>query len=393
MKAPSIWERNTYYAHADVIVIGGGITGLNAATFLKAQRPDWSVLVLERGRIPAGASTRNAGFACFGSVSELLADLAVMEEKEVMSLVGKRYAGLRRMRDLLGDERIGYEPVGNIELFRSAEQHLMASCLEALPQMNALVEAATGLKDVYLFRERKGEAENVASMAGVNGYIVNRAEGLVNTGKMMLAWEARTREMGVRILTGMEVTRLEEEQGGMTISVGDPSGNEEMLLFQAHQVLVANNGFARRLLPEMEVRPARNQVLLTHPIPGLSVKGGFHLDRGYFYFRNVGEQILVGGGRHLDLEGESTDNFGLHEEIQQTLEHLLRDYILPDQPVEIAMRWSGILGVGTRKSYLVKQLSNRIACAVRLGGMGVAIGGLLGESAAKILMRMRAETG
>lgn len=72
----SYWEQKSLIGNPDVAVIGAGITGLNAAIRLKQLDPALDVLVLERGALPEGASTRNAGFACFGSPSELLADLA-----------------------------------------------------------------------------------------------------------------------------------------------------------------------------------------------------------------------------------------------------------------------------------------------------------------------------
>jgi len=59
----SYWEQESFtrYHH---VVIGAGIVGLSAAIELKEHFPKQSVLVLELGLLPTGASTRNAGFAC-----------------------------------------------------------------------------------------------------------------------------------------------------------------------------------------------------------------------------------------------------------------------------------------------------------------------------------------
>jgi gamma-glutamylputrescine oxidase len=43
------------------------------------------------------------------------------------------------------------------------------------------------------------------------------------------------------------------------------------------------------------------------------------------------------------------------------------------------------MGVGKTKSPIIKALSNRTFCAVRMGGMGVAIGTLVGEEAADLI--------
>ena len=70
--------------------------------------------------------------------------------------------------------------------------------------------------------------------------------------------------------------------------------------------------------------------------------------------------------------------------IQNQLEKMLRDIILPNIPFEIDQRWSGIMGVGNQKKAIVKQVSNHIFCGVRLGGMGVAIGSLVGKELADL---------
>lgn len=63
----SYWERKTFLKDIDYIVIGAGIVGFSCAYHLKEKFPSAKVVVLERGYLPTGASSKNAGFACFGS--------------------------------------------------------------------------------------------------------------------------------------------------------------------------------------------------------------------------------------------------------------------------------------------------------------------------------------
>ena len=109
------------------------------------------------------------------------------------------------------------------------------------------------------------------------------------------------------------------------------------------------------------------------------------MDEGYYYFRNVENRILFGGARNLDFAGETTTEFGLNNAIQERLDQLLKEMVLPDIPFEIDRRWSGIMGVGQQKRPIVKQLSDDVFCGVRLGGMGIAIGSLIGKSLAGLL--------
>ncbi|MGC4234401.1 MAG: FAD-binding oxidoreductase, partial [Niabella sp.] len=66
----SIWEAETFYAPQDIIIVGAGFTGLWTAFYLKQKYPSKKITIIERGPVPAGASGRNAGFACFGSLTE-----------------------------------------------------------------------------------------------------------------------------------------------------------------------------------------------------------------------------------------------------------------------------------------------------------------------------------
>jgi hypothetical protein len=67
----------------------------------------------------------------------------------------------------------------------------------------------------------------------------------------------------------------------------------------------------------------------------LDIKGTFHLDRGYYYFRNIGNRILLGGGRNLNFDEENTTEFAQTEIVQNKLE-LLKEVILPNQDFKVA---------------------------------------------------------
>ncbi|MCB0628692.1 MAG: FAD-dependent oxidoreductase [Saprospiraceae bacterium] len=372
----SYWEQDTFFRGIDTIVLGSGIVGLNAAIRLKELRPKHRVVVLERGPLPIGASTRNAGVACFGSLSELMDDAAHRPVEEVLSLAEERYRGLLRLRDRLGDEVMDYRPYGGYELFLPSEAERYAACIDIMDSYNREFSSLTGRPDTYKVTD---EAIKNFGFAGIEHLIFNQAEGQIHTGKMMQALLAKARSLDVQIYNGVEVTHWEEEE--KTVSLFTAQGWK----LQCRSMLVATNGFAARLLPELQVRPARNQVMITQPVPGLRFKACFHYDRGYYYFRQIDGRILLGGGRILDVEGETTDSFGTTPLIRDSLIDLLHHLILPGQRVEIDGWWSGIMGVGDQKHPIVKRYSDRIAVAVRLGGMGVAIGSLVGERGAELL--------
>ncbi|GAA4440786.1 FAD-dependent oxidoreductase [Pontibacter saemangeumensis] len=374
----SFWERDSYFSNIDALIVGSGIVGLNAALHLTTLKPRLKVMVLERGLLPTGASSKNAGFACFGSPSELLDDLANLPEEAVFSLVERRWRGLQRLRHNLGDAAIGFHRWGGYELFEEHQQGLYETCMERLPYLNNQLQQIMG--DAAIYRRADTKISGFG-FRKVRHLIESTAEGQIDTGKMILALTRKVQALGVLVLNGLEVQQLQEEPGSVKAHTAHG------IPIKAKAVLVATNGFARTLLPQLSIVPARAQVLITNPIPDLRIKGTFHYDRGYYYFRNIGNRVLFGGGRNLDFKTEQTTEFGLTELVQGQLELLLREVILPDTPFEVEQRWSGIMGMGAEKTTIVQQVSGRISCAIRLGGMGIAIGSLVGEEGAELVLQ------
>ncbi|MDX5481533.1 MAG: FAD-binding oxidoreductase [Hymenobacteraceae bacterium] len=374
----SFWEKDTYFSNIDVLIVGSGIVGLNAALHLKTAQPKLKVMVVERGLLPTGASSKNAGFACFGSPSELLDDLTHHTEEEVFGLVERRWKGLQRLRQNLGDSTIDYHRWGGYELFEEQQAELYTACLEQLPYLNRQLQRIVGDPEVFQSADQKIQD---FGFKGVQHLLLSTAEGQIDTGKMIVALTQKVQALGVLVLNGLEVLELQEESKGIAASTA------QGITINAKAALVATNGFARKLLPSLQVQPARAQVLITRPIPDLKIKGTFHYDQGYYYFRNIGNRVLFGGGRNLDFKAEETTELGLTELVQNKLEKLLQNVILPNTPFEVEHRWSGIMGVGGEKTTIVRQVSAHVSCAVRMGGMGVAIGSLVGEEGAALVLQ------
>lgn len=371
----SFWEKTTFFRQADALIIGSGIVGLNTARALKEKYPSWRIVVIDRGILPYGASTRNAGFACFGSLGELVADRQKMSEDELFTLIERRYKGLLKLREVVGDSNMDYEPLGGYEVFRPEDQAQYGACIAAMEYFNHMLKDITG-SNVYC------NTDHLVSSFGLKGIdhlLFNAAEGQIDTGKMMQALLQIVRNAGVEVYNGISIRNWSETEQGVILETG------EGFSLQSKRMIVCTNGFAQQLLPALQVEPGRAQVLITSPINDLRVKGSFHLEDGYYYFRNVGDRILFGGGRNLDFDRERTTDFGLTALVQQRLEEILKEIILPSNDYAIEQRWSGIMGLGPTKTTIVRQLSDNIYCAVRMGGMGVAIGTLVGEECAAIV--------
>lgn len=366
----SYWEIKNWFTDVDFTIVGSGIVGLHAALRLRERFPESKILVLEKGMLPQGASTKNAGFACFGSLSEIIDDLNSHTEEEVVQLIEKRWKGLQLLRKRLGDETIGFKPFGGYELFLDDDTSF-DYCLSRMDFVNETLKPLFK-SDVF------AKETNRFGFGAINETLIfNPFEAQIDTGNMMQALLKTSVSENILILNRQTVTAFHEKQDSVEVVL-------ENISFHTKKLLFATNGFAKQLI-DAEVKPARAQVLISKPIPDLHIKGTFHLDKGYYYFRNIDNRILFGGGRNLDIEGETTTAFGQTDLIQNRLEKIVKEVILPDQEFEIEHRWSGIMGMGTQKKPIVSRISDHVYCGVRLGGMGVAIGSLVGQELADLI--------
>lgn len=367
----SLWERESFSRY-DVIVVGAGITGLSTAISLKEHYPKLRVLVLECGTLPSGASTKNAGFACFGSLTELIHDRQVLGESGMQALVEKRWQGLQKTRTRLGDSQIDLQVKGGFELLDSTNE----ASLDQLDQINDLLTPLFGKPVFTLANDRLSQF----GFAQTKQLVLNTLEGQLNTGKLLKSLWQLASKLGVEVLTGTAVSEIKEETDGVTIHTQD-------MTFEAKAVALCTNAFTKALLPDLELTPGRGMVMLVNPAEPLRFEGTFHYQEGYYYFRDFYGKLVFGGGRNLAFEEEATTQFGLNPTIEAALHGLLREVILPGVAYQTEMKWSGIMAFGPTKAPIVKQVAPRVFAGVRLGGMGVAIGSVVGADLANQILQ------
>jgi len=192
--------------------------------------------------------------------------------------------------------------------------------------------------------------------------------------------QRKVQSMGVQILTGIEVINYTEKS--KLVEVETP-----LATFTAKQVLFCTNAFTKQLLPDIDIIPNRGQVILTAPINNLKIKGTFHFDEGYYYFRNVGNRLLLGGARNKAFEEENTLHMQTTDTIEKELKNFMQTYLLPDTPFTITDKWSGIMAMGSEKSPIVQAITERTFCCVRMSGIGVALAPIVSQQIAQIMNR------
>ena len=364
----SFWERDLYFNGIDYVIIGGGIVGMTTSIFLKREYPKAKVVILEKKFPGLGASTKNAGFACFGSVTEILGDIRANGKAQALRLLKMRWEGLNLLKTLLTEKEMDYTQGGSHELFEK-KSHLKEKAFDNLKIINDLASEALEVDTVFE-RVENNTFTNLSADA-----IYSPLEGELNPVSMMHALQLKAMRYGVKILYGVEVAEIQEQKlltkGGEYI--------------HAEDIIVCTNGFAKNLLELEDVQMVRNQVMITRPMNGLDFRGTYHMDQGYIYFREYMGRLLIGGARNLQMQEETTGDFGQNPEIIKYLKSLVEETLLPGLKIQFDQSWSGILGVGSVKSPIIRKINTHLYVGIRLGGMGVAIGSYVGRELARVI--------
>ena len=224
--------------------------------------------------------------------------------------------------------------------------------------------------------------EKTTSKLGMNIQetgIYTKHEGALQTHLLYKTISDMALDIGVKIYGGCTVSTFEQQNKKWFIYL------EEGYTLECHNLIVCTNGFAKELIPELDVEPARGQILVTSAIPSLPWHGLMHADKGYIYLRSLGTRILIGGARNTDFNAENTNSMEITTQIQSKLIAFLKQVVIPNQEFEITDSWAGIMGMNANRTPIVKQVQTGMYACVRMGGMGVALSSLVSRQLAELV--------
>ncbi|MBW7888638.1 MAG: FAD-binding oxidoreductase [Bacteroidetes bacterium] len=374
----SFWERESILK-SDIVIIGGGILGLSTACSLKEKNPSLTVTILERNIVPIGASTKNAGFASIGSLTELIASEKKFGTEAMFQLVEKRWRGLAMLDKRLGEQGMKYEHFGGFELLSERE----LSVHQHIERINKLLFDIFNM-DVFNSTPSKIQQFDFNPEL-VKDIIFNPFDGQIDVGVMMRSLSQYASMLGVNVLYGAKVTSIWSEKDRVSIEVENPFYLQS--IFTCSKAAVCTNAFLPNFFPEIKITPTRGHILITEPLAELPFQGIFYSDGGNYYFRNVGNRILIGGGRHLDKESEITTELQENKFISTTLKHKLRTVVLNDKNFLVDTIWQGIMGFYETQLPIISEPRTNTFAALGCNGLGLGISGTVGEELADKLLQ------
>ncbi len=320
---------------ADVVIIGGGFTGL--ATALALAKRNASVVVLEAGRVVGEASGRNGGQCNTG----LAHDYAALAQSLGREQAGKFYRAYQAAVDSV--EKIAVEEAIDCEFRRVGRLKLAAKPkhYDKLARTCAAIHADVD-QNVYLISPERIRDEVDSDQ--FHGGLLQTTSAQLHVGKFGVGLADAAARRGVRIYESAAVTGLQRLSGN-SHRVTSARGT-----IDAAQVLVAtgstSNGpfywFQRRLAP------VGSFIVVTEPLDPAVLKRLIPQQRSYVTSRNIGNyfratadgRLLFGGRARFAMSNPRSD---------QKSGHILRDTLAKVFPELAAVRidycWGGLVDI------------------------------------------------
>jgi glycine/D-amino acid oxidase-like deaminating enzyme len=260
---------------ASVVIIGGGVVGCSIAYHL-ARRGQRDVVVVERDAVGAGTTSKAAGGirAQFPTETEIRFSLEAIRVFE-------------SFREEFGVD-IGYRKIGYLFLVSDEDD------LRGFQERMALQRRLGA--DVRLITPK--EAQALVPALRVDDLVAavwGPQDGMAGPAEVTNAFARRARELGARILEGLDVTGIDLE-GSRVCGVRTDQGRIDA----ARAVNAARVGRLAGL--ELPVLPRRRHIFFTEPFPEIPGPVPLTTDRASgFYFRKEMEQVLLSPGDVEDV--------------------------------------------------------------------------------------------
>jgi gamma-glutamylputrescine oxidase len=313
------WESPPPLARADVVVIGGGISGVSMLHWLRLRGVD--AVLFERDGLHSGASGRNAGFLLCGVAENYARAVATYGRDDAATIWAFTAENHVLTRELIGDADAGYARCGSWTLAATAEEAL------------SLEEAATLLREDGL--PGQWSLDLPVPYQAHRGGLLNAVDGQVHPARLVRLIAEPHRD---RVFTGTEVRGIEPGNG--SVRVTHSQGETE-----AGAVVMATNAWTSTLLPDVDIRPVRAQMAATAPDPAVILDRPAYAGWGFRYWRQLDDgRVICGGFRDYAVEEE----VGLAVATTETLQRHI-DGQLEELGVSAAVerRWAGTMGFST----------------------------------------------
>lgn len=350
---------------ADVVIIGGGVIGLSAAYQLAVAGVS-DVVVLEQGALGGGSTSKAAGGVRTAFSDEVNIDLAQ-----------RSLAAFGRFGDE-HDQDIDLRQSGYLFLLRDADQ---LADFDAASQL----QRSFGIDSRMIDVAEACELSPLVNPDGLAGAMWSPDDGHCSPESVVLGYARSARRLGVRIVTGCEVTGIDVE-GGEVAAVRTKDGS-----ISTRSVVCCAGAWSRRIGDwvgvDLPVDALRRHVALTSAIPDLDPATPFTVDFATsLYFHREGPGLLMGVPDIDDAWGVDSARD------PDWLEHLaamMQQRLVGVDDLGLRIGWAGLYEVTPDHNALIGRASevDGFVYATGFSGHGFLMGPAVGEVVRDLVMR------
>ncbi|CAO3617323.1 unnamed protein product [Cunninghamella echinulata] len=386
---------------ADIVIIGGGITGLSTAYWLTKLCPEKKIVVVEARSLASGATGRNGGLITPGLNDNFETMVNKYGEKAAERLVNFDYLNVDMLADFLEkhadkdggsfDPQITWLKNGTICAWTSEQE-----AYDSRKSAQVLQSLRPHDDDIKILNP-----EEVQALTGEKSF----KYGALQIKTTAIVWAARivfclarAVENQVHLATFTKVEKV-KKTGTTQFTIITNRGNIE-----TNQVVYCTNAWTSHLLSSFAAHtaPIRNQVISV-PVPqhqdekkkdirqmdyALSCNKGFQ----YLSYRPYDQRIIFGGMRNTTMGWQmyEDDDSTLNRTVSCQLRHRLQDLDMPFIPER---EWCGTMGFSLRDglpfvgdlSYLMGKSGEGQYVAAYFSGHGLPRTFLCGRALAQLL--------
>ncbi|GBD94661.1 gamma-glutamylputrescine oxidoreductase [bacterium BMS3Abin05] len=369
--------------HSDVVILGGGITGLSTACWL--QQAGIHFVLLDQNWIGSGASSRNAGLLLAGTAEHFVRLVAAVGISEAKILWDYSIKNNSLLEDFIFQNKIDCDFRKEGSLFIASSESEANELLESVKLLRQ-----NGYGSEWLNRKELRNLFHTELYENFGGARFYEKDATFNPAKLVYGMGELLLKQRARLFPGVKVHTISETNDGVTIQTSRGQ-------LDCHMLVLAANGYASFLHPyfQQKIEPVRGQVIATKPvsktIPPMAMLTNF----GYEYWQQTpGRQFIMGGMR---WSAEEADVGKLEEKpdpkLRENLQNFLNSAFADFRPFTFTHNWTGIMGFSVDGFPIIGKLPGRntILTAGGYTGHGMSFGFLSGKILAGIIKSGKTE--
>lgn len=372
----------------DLLIVGGGFTGLWTAILAKEQYPELDVVIVDAGTIGHAASSRNGGF-----ISESLthghAHGLALWPNDIAELVELGRTNLKAIQAFLVKHSIDAD---------------FEYCGKSSVAVNDVQKAM--LNDAYAIQKRFGEdvalltqeemQRDIASPSYLGGIRMRTGSGLFNPVKLIVGMVAVAESVGVRIFEKSEVTSIDHDSFGLRLSC-----NQHQI--RSKRAVLATNAFTPLIKSvERRVLPLFDHVLATEvlnesqqaSLGWAESQGVTDMGNQFHYYRKTPDNRILWGGYDANYYygNDSSSAREIRPESHQLLARQFIETFPQLEGVRFEYQWAGLIDSTSRFTpYFKTAMNSKVSYAIGFTGLGTGSSRFGAQIALDLLFNPKAD--